>query len=64
MERVAGRRAFRILEGTGISTLWPQMLALGILDSAILTLSVLRFHISGTNHGSAARLRCRRRASK
>ena len=32
------------LKGTGISTLWPQMLALAILGSAILTLSVLRFH--------------------
>ena len=32
------------LKGTGISTLWPQMLALAVLGSAILTLSVLRFH--------------------
>jgi ABC-2 type transport system permease protein len=32
------------LKGTRVSTLWPQMLALGILGSAILTLSVLRFH--------------------
>jgi ABC-2 type transport system permease protein len=32
------------LKGTGVSTLWPQMLALGILGSTILTLSVLRFH--------------------
>jgi ABC-2 type transport system permease protein len=32
------------LKGTGVSTLWPQMLALAILGSAILTLSVLRFH--------------------
>ena len=32
------------LKGSGVETLWPQMLALGILGSAILTLSVLRFH--------------------
>jgi ABC-2 type transport system permease protein len=32
------------LKGTGVATLWPQMLALAILGSAILTLSVLRFH--------------------
>jgi ABC-2 type transport system permease protein len=32
------------LKGTGVSTLWPQMLALAILGSTILTLSVLRFH--------------------
>jgi ABC-2 type transport system permease protein len=32
------------LKGTGMATLWPQMLALGILGSTILTLSVLRFH--------------------
>jgi ABC-2 type transport system permease protein len=32
------------LKGTGVATLWPQMLALGILGTTILTLSVLRFH--------------------
>ncbi|MGA3186833.1 MAG: ABC transporter permease [Bryobacteraceae bacterium] len=32
------------LQGTGISTLWPQMVALAIFGVSILTLSVLRFH--------------------
>ncbi|HSW50320.1 MAG TPA: ABC transporter permease [Bryobacteraceae bacterium] len=32
------------LKGSGISTLWPQMLALFIFGLAILTGSVLRFH--------------------
>jgi ABC-2 type transport system permease protein len=32
------------LQGTGISTLWPQMLALAVFGVTILWLSVLRFH--------------------
>jgi len=32
------------LQGTGISTLWPQMVALAIFGVAILWMSVLRFH--------------------
>jgi ABC-2 type transport system permease protein len=32
------------LQGTGISTLWPQMAALAIFGVTILWLSVLRFH--------------------
>jgi ABC-2 type transport system permease protein len=32
------------LQGTGISTLWPQMVALAIFGVTILWLSVLRFH--------------------
>jgi ABC-2 type transport system permease protein len=32
------------LQGTGISTLWPQMLALAVFGVTILSLSVLRFH--------------------
>ncbi len=32
------------LQGTGISTLWPQMLALAIFGVTILWLSVMRFH--------------------
>jgi ABC-2 type transport system permease protein len=32
------------LKGSGISTLWPQMLALLVFGLAILTSSVLRFH--------------------
>jgi ABC-2 type transport system permease protein len=32
------------LKGVGISVLWPQLVALAILGSTILTLSVLRFH--------------------
>jgi ABC-2 type transport system permease protein len=32
------------LQGTGISTLWPQMVALAIFGVTILSLSVLRFH--------------------
>ena len=32
------------LQGTGISTLWPQMVALAIFGVVVLTLSVLRFH--------------------
>ena len=32
------------LKGTGIETLWPQMLALAIFGVSILTFSVLRFH--------------------
>lgn len=32
------------LQGTGISTLWPQMIALAIFGVTILWLSVLRFH--------------------
>ena len=32
------------LKGTGIETLWPQMLALLIFGVTILTFSVLRFH--------------------
>jgi ABC-2 type transport system permease protein len=32
------------LQGTGISTLWPQMAALAIFGVTILSLSVLRFH--------------------
>jgi ABC-2 type transport system permease protein len=32
------------LKGTGVAVLWPQMLALLIFGTAILTLSVLRFH--------------------
>jgi ABC-2 type transport system permease protein len=32
------------LKGVGISVLWPQLLALAILGTSILTLSVLRFH--------------------
>jgi len=32
------------LKGVGISTLWPQLLALAVIGSAILTVSVLRFH--------------------
>lgn len=32
------------LKGVGISVLWPQLVALTILGSTILTLSVLRFH--------------------
>jgi ABC-2 type transport system permease protein len=32
------------LQGTGISTLWPQMVALAVFGVTILWLSVLRFH--------------------
>lgn len=32
------------LKGTGIETLWPQMLALFFFGIIILTLSALRFH--------------------
>ncbi|MGA3201909.1 MAG: ABC transporter permease [Bryobacteraceae bacterium] len=32
------------LQGTGISTLWPQMVALAVFGVIILSLSVLRFH--------------------
>ena len=32
------------LQGTGISTLWPQMVALAIFGVTILWLSVMRFH--------------------
>ena len=32
------------LKGTGVSVLWPQMLALAILGVSILMLSALRFH--------------------
>ena len=32
------------LKGTGISVLWPQMLALAIYGVAVMTLSALRFH--------------------
>ena len=32
------------LQGTGISTLWPQMVALAVFGVAILWMSVLRFH--------------------
>jgi ABC-2 type transport system permease protein len=32
------------LQGTGISTLWPQMVALAVFGVIILWLSVLRFH--------------------
>jgi ABC-2 type transport system permease protein len=32
------------LKGTGITTLWPQMLALTVLGTVILSMSVLRFH--------------------
>ncbi len=32
------------LKGSGVSTLWPQMLALFVFGVVILTLSVLRFH--------------------
>ncbi len=32
------------LKGTGLETLWPQMLALAVYGVAILTFSVLRFH--------------------
>jgi ABC-2 type transport system permease protein len=31
------------LKGTGVSTLWPQMLALGIFGATVMTLSALRF---------------------
>ena len=32
------------LQGTGITTLWPQMVALAIFGVTILWLSVMRFH--------------------
>ena len=32
------------LKGTGISVLWPQMLALAVYGVAVMTLSALRFH--------------------
>jgi ABC-2 type transport system permease protein len=32
------------LKGVGISVLWPQLLALAVLGTSILTMSVLRFH--------------------
>ena len=32
------------LKGTGIVVLWPQMLALLVFGTAVLGLSVLRFH--------------------
>ncbi len=32
------------LQGTGITTLWPQMVALAVFGVTILSLSVLRFH--------------------
>jgi hypothetical protein len=32
------------LKGSGISTLWPQMLALLVFGLLVLTTSVLRFH--------------------
>lgn len=32
------------LKGVGIETLWPQMLALFVIGSGVLTLSALRFH--------------------
>jgi ABC-2 type transport system permease protein len=32
------------LQGTGISTLWPQMVALAVFGVTILWLSVMRFH--------------------
>jgi ABC-2 type transport system permease protein len=32
------------LQGTGITTLWPQMVALAVFGVTILWLSVLRFH--------------------
>jgi ABC-2 type transport system permease protein len=32
------------LKGTGITILWPQMVALGVFGALILTASVLRFH--------------------
>jgi len=31
------------LQGAGIEALWPQMLALGVFGTVILSLSVLRF---------------------
>jgi ABC-2 type transport system permease protein len=32
------------LKGVGMDVLWPQMLAMGALGAALLTMSVLRFH--------------------
>ena len=32
------------LKGTGIPVLWPQMLALAILGTLVITFSTLRFH--------------------
>lgn len=32
------------LKGSGVSVLWPQMLALGIFGVVILSLSAMRFH--------------------
>lgn len=32
------------LRGAGLEVLWPQLLGLGLFGSAVLTLSVLRFH--------------------
>jgi ABC-2 type transport system permease protein len=32
------------LKGTGIDTLWPQMLAMLVYGTLILTFSALRFH--------------------
>jgi ABC-2 type transport system permease protein len=32
------------LKGTGFEVLWPQMLALAVLGTVILSLSALRFH--------------------
>ena len=32
------------LKGTGIATLWPQMLAMGVFGALILLVSALRFH--------------------
>jgi len=32
------------LKGVGMNVLWPQMLAMGVLGVALLTMSVLRFH--------------------
>jgi ABC-2 type transport system permease protein len=31
------------LKGTGLATLWPEVLALALLGAALLTLSTLRF---------------------
>lgn len=33
-----------LLKGSGLDTLWPQMLGLGVLGTIVLTLSVQRFH--------------------
>jgi len=32
------------LKGSGVSVLWPQLVALAIIGASVLTLSALRFH--------------------